>query len=59
MTGFYYGAKYYEAETGTPVTVLGWDPVDGAPVTSDPATSATPRVAKSISDGPARRRAPT
>ena len=25
MDGFYYGAKAYEAETGTPVTVLGWD----------------------------------
>ena len=27
MDGFYYGAKAYETETGTPVTVLGWDPV--------------------------------
>jgi basic membrane protein A len=27
MDGFYYGAKAYEAETGTPVTVLGWDPM--------------------------------
>jgi basic membrane protein A len=27
MDGFYYGAKAYEAETGTPVTVLGWDAV--------------------------------
>ena len=27
MDGFYYGAKAYEAETGTKVTVLGWDPV--------------------------------
>jgi len=26
MTGFYNGAKAYETETGTPVTVLGWDP---------------------------------
>ena len=26
MDGYYYGAKYYEAETGTPVTVVGWDP---------------------------------
>jgi basic membrane protein A len=26
MTGYYYGAKAYETETGTPVTVLGWDP---------------------------------
>lgn len=25
MDGFYYGAKRYEKETGTPVTVLGWD----------------------------------
>jgi basic membrane protein A len=27
MDGFYYGAKAYEAETGTAITVLGWDPV--------------------------------
>ena len=27
MSGFYYGAKAYETETGTAVTVLGWDPV--------------------------------
>jgi basic membrane protein A len=27
MDGFYYGAKAYEKETGTPVTVLGWDAV--------------------------------
>ena len=27
MSGFYFGAKAYETETGTPVTVLGWDPV--------------------------------
>ncbi|MFT4050839.1 MAG: BMP family ABC transporter substrate-binding protein [Microbacterium sp.] len=26
MTGFYNGAKAYEAETGTEITVLGWDP---------------------------------
>jgi basic membrane protein A len=26
MNGFYYGAKAYEAETGTPVKVIGWDP---------------------------------
>ena len=26
MTGFYNGAKAYEAETGEAVTVLGWDP---------------------------------
>lgn len=27
MTGFYFGAKAYETETGTAVTVLGWDPI--------------------------------
>ena len=27
MSGYYYGAKAYETETGTAVTVLGWDPV--------------------------------
>ncbi len=27
MSGFYFGAKAYETETGTAVTVLGWDPV--------------------------------
>ena len=27
MDGFYYGAKAYETETGTAVTVLGWDAV--------------------------------
>jgi basic membrane protein A len=26
MDGYYQGAKKYEEETGTPVTVLGWDP---------------------------------
>jgi len=26
MSGYYYGAKAYETETGTAVTVLGWDP---------------------------------
>lgn len=26
MTGFYNGAKLYEVETGTPVTVVGWNP---------------------------------
>ena len=26
MTGYYNGAKYYEVETGTPVTVVGWNP---------------------------------
>lgn len=28
MVGFYNGAKAYEAETGTPVTVVGFDPAD-------------------------------
>jgi basic membrane protein A len=27
MDGFYYGAQAYAEETGTPVTVLGWDPM--------------------------------
>ena len=27
MSGFYFGAKAYETETGTSVTVLGWDPM--------------------------------
>ena len=27
MSGFYYGAKAYENESGTAVTVLGWDPM--------------------------------
>jgi len=26
MDGYYYGAKAYEKDTGTPVTVLGWNP---------------------------------
>lgn len=26
MSGFYYGAKAYEKETGTPIKVVGWDP---------------------------------
>ena len=30
MTGFYNGAKAYEAETGTAVTVVGWDPATEA-----------------------------
>ncbi|MFD1715532.1 BMP family protein [Amnibacterium flavum] len=38
MEGFYYGAKAYETETGTPVTVLG-APVDGPGQYTDPATS--------------------
>ena len=35
MKGFYYGAKAFEAESGTPVTVLG-APVDGAGTFTDP-----------------------
>jgi basic membrane protein A len=27
MSGYYFGAKAYEKETGTSVTVLGWDPM--------------------------------
>lgn len=29
MDGYYYGAKAYEADTGTEVTVVGWDPAAG------------------------------
>ncbi len=29
MDGYYYGAKAYEADTGTEVTVVGWDPEAG------------------------------
>lgn len=28
MDGFYYGAKAYEKETGTPITVVGYDPAN-------------------------------
>ncbi len=49
MTGFYNGAKYYEVETGTPVTVKGWDP---ATATGDfVGDFANTGVAKSISQG--------
>jgi basic membrane protein A len=50
MDGFYYGAKAYEAETGTPVTVLGWDPA--TPDVGDfVGNFADTGVAKSISAG--------
>src|SRR5690606_39928811 len=50
MDGFYYGAKAYEAETGTPVTVLGWDPAtpDQGDFVGNFADTA---IAKSISAG--------
>ncbi|THG30867.1 BMP family lipoprotein [Naasia lichenicola] len=38
MEGYYYGAKAYETDSGTPVTVLG-APVDGAGTFTDPATN--------------------
>jgi len=31
MSGFYYGAKAYEKDSGTPVKVLGWDPTAATP----------------------------
>ena len=49
MTGYYNGAKYYEMETGTPVTVVGWDP---AAATGDfVGDFANTGVAKTISQG--------
>lgn len=50
MTGYYNGAKYYEAETGTAVTVLGWNPAtpDQGDFVGDFANTA---VAQSISEG--------
>ncbi|WP_157981674.1 BMP family lipoprotein [Protaetiibacter intestinalis] len=49
MTGYYNGAKYYEVQTGTPVTVVGWDPAAG---TGDfVGDFANTGVAKSISQG--------
>jgi len=55
MSGFYYGAKAYETETGTPVTVLGWDPVtatgDFTDPNFDPSPFADSEGAKSISLG--------
>lgn len=52
MDGFYYGAKAYEEETGTAVTVLGRDPVAGTGSFTDPALSfGDTEGAKSISAG--------
>lgn len=52
MDGFYYGAKAYEEETGTPVTVLGRDPQAGTGSFTDPALSfGDTEGAKSISAG--------
>jgi basic membrane protein A and related proteins len=49
MDGFYNGAKYYEEETGTPVTVVGWDPEAGTgDFVGDFANSG---LAKTISEG--------
>jgi len=49
MTGYYNGAKYYEAETGTAVTVVGWDPAtESGDFVGDFANTA---VAQSISEG--------
>lgn len=49
MTGYYNGAKYYEAETGTAVTVVGWDPAtEQGDFVGDFANTA---VAQSISEG--------
>lgn len=50
MTGFYNGAKAYEVETGTPVTVVGWNPAtpDQGDFVGDFANTG---VAKSISEG--------
>lgn len=52
MDGFYYGAKAYEAETGTAVTVLGRDPIAGTGTFTDPALNfGDTEGAKSISAG--------
>lgn len=52
MDGFYYGAKAYETETGTPVTVLGRDPMGGGGDFTDPALNfGDTEGAKSISAG--------
>lgn len=49
MTGYYNGAKYYEAETGTAVTVVGWDPAtESGDFVGDFANTA---VAQQISEG--------
>lgn len=52
MDGFYYGAKAYEKETGTAVTVLGRDPIAGTGTFTDPGLSfGDTEGAKSISAG--------
>lgn len=52
MDGFYYGAKAYEAETGTAVTVLGRDPIAGTGTFTDPGLSfGDTEGAKAISAG--------
>lgn len=52
MDGFYYGAKAYEAETGTSITVLGRDPIAGTGTFTDPVLSfGDTEGAKSISAG--------
>lgn len=54
MDGFYFGAKAYEAETGTAVTVLGRDPLAATPTGTftDPALNfGDTEGAKSISAG--------
>jgi basic membrane protein A len=52
MDGFYYGAKAYEAETGTAITVLGRDPIAGTGTFTDPALNfGDTEGAKSISAG--------
>lgn len=52
MDGFYFGAKAYEKETGTPVTVLGRDPIAKTGDFTDPELSfGDTEGAKSISAG--------
>ena len=52
MDGYYYGAKAYETETGTPVTVLGRDPIGQTGDFTDPDLSfGDTEGAKSISAG--------
>ena len=52
MDGFYFGAKAYEAETGTAVTVLGRDPIADTGAFTDPQLSfGDTEGAKAISAG--------
>jgi basic membrane protein A and related proteins len=52
MDGYYYGAKAYETETGTPITVLGRDPIAGTGTFTDPNLNfGDTEGAKSISAG--------